>query len=42
MGFKKIILAGHSFGAYIASLYTLEHKNMVDRLILLSPVGTSS
>lgn len=37
-----MVLAGHSFGGYLATLYMLKHQHTVDRLVLLSPVGTSS
>jgi cardiolipin-specific phospholipase len=37
-----MVLAGHSFGGYIAALYMLKYQPIVNRLILLSPVGTSN
>lgn len=42
MSIEKFILLGHSFGAYIAALYAVRHKEMVEKLILMSPVGMSS
>jgi cardiolipin-specific phospholipase len=41
-GIENITLAGHIFGGYIGALYMLQHQKVVDRFILLSPVGTSS
>lgn len=41
-GVESMVLAGHSFGGYIAALYMLKYQPVVNRLILLSPVGTSS
>jgi len=38
----KFVLVGHSFGGYCSSLFTTHHPEMVERLILLSPVGISS
>jgi len=41
-GVENMVLAGHSFGGYIGALYMLKYQPIVNRLILLSPVGTSS
>ncbi|MCM3737307.1 alpha/beta hydrolase [Bacillus cytotoxicus] len=35
--FNKIILVGHSQGAAIATQYTLQHFDNIDKLILISP-----
>ena len=35
-------LLGHSFGGYISSLFTLRYPEMINNLILLSPIGISS
>jgi len=34
-------LAGHSFGGYVASLYTLAYPKKVNLLILFSPIGVN-
>lgn len=34
-------IAGHSFGGYVASLYTLAYPHRVNLLILLSPIGVN-
>ncbi len=39
---EEFYIIGHSFGAYISSLFTLQHPEMVKALILFSPVGLSS
>jgi pimeloyl-ACP methyl ester carboxylesterase len=36
------VLLGHSFGGYLAALYAVRHINMVEKLILISPVGIST
>ncbi|CAI5760301.1 unnamed protein product [Candida verbasci] len=38
---NKFILAGHSFGGYLGCAYVLKYNkaNIVDKLILISPVG---
>jgi pimeloyl-ACP methyl ester carboxylesterase len=35
-------LVGHSFGGYLATLYLQKYQKNVDRLILLSPAGSTS
>jgi cardiolipin-specific phospholipase len=39
LGLKSIILAGHSFGGYIAGCYTEAFPDRVEKLILISPLG---
>jgi cardiolipin-specific phospholipase len=39
-GIDKFILAGHSFGGYIAAAYSVKYPKGVSRLALISPVGT--
>ena len=41
MGLSDFILAGHSFGGYIATLYFERYPERVKQLILLSPAGTA-
>jgi pimeloyl-ACP methyl ester carboxylesterase len=41
LGLEKLFLCGHSFGGYISGLFTIKYPEMVDKLILLSPVGVS-
>lgn len=36
---RKFYLAGHSFGGYIASVYTLRNYQQIKKLLLLSPIG---
>ena len=36
---KKVYLCGHSFGGYISTVFTLRYPEVVERLLLLSPVG---
>ena len=33
------ILVGHSFGGYIAGMYTERYSKHVKKLILMSPIG---
>ncbi|MDR3646311.1 MAG: proline iminopeptidase-family hydrolase [Candidatus Babeliales bacterium] len=37
LGFEKVILFGYSWGAALATKYTLEHTDKVEKLILASP-----
>lgn len=37
LGYKKVILFGYSWGAAIATTYTLENQGRVEKLILASP-----
>jgi len=36
---ENFYLAGHSFGGYIAGLYTAKFPNRVQKLLLVSPIG---
>lgn len=37
LGEEELILIGHSFGGFLAALYTLEFPNRVEKLILVEP-----
>jgi pimeloyl-ACP methyl ester carboxylesterase len=37
--FQDFILAGHSYGGYIFSNYSLKYHSKIKKLILLSPIG---
>ncbi len=37
LGKEKLIIIGHSFGGFLAALYTLEFPNRVEKLILVEP-----
>ena len=39
MKISKFTLLGHSFGGFIAGLYSIKHSESVKKLIFLSPVG---
>ncbi len=36
---EKLLLIGHSFGGFVASLYAAEFPGMVEKLILVAPAG---
>lgn len=39
LGQDKLVLVGHSFGAFLASLYAAEFPEHVDRLVLIAPAN---
>jgi len=39
MGLDKIILLGHSFGAFLSAAYTIKHPDVVKHLISVDPWG---
>lgn len=39
LGIDKMIICGHSFGAYISATYTMTHPTRVKHLILADPWG---
>lgn len=39
MGLNRFILAGHSFGGYIAGCYTLKYSEHVEKILFISAVG---
>ncbi|CAO3696282.1 unnamed protein product [Umbelopsis ramanniana] len=39
MGIEKMTLLGHSFGGFVSASYALKHRERLDRLVLLSPIG---
>ncbi|CAG9324077.1 unnamed protein product [Blepharisma stoltei] len=41
LGIEKMILAGHSFGGYIAGCYAEAYPQRVEKLIMISPAGIS-
>ena len=36
---EKFVLAGHSFGGYIAGNYAVKYHKYVTKLLMLSPIG---
>ena len=39
IGWNKFVLAGHSFGGFVAGQYAVLYKKHIDHLLLLSPAG---
>jgi proline iminopeptidase len=39
IGAERVVLVGHSYGAYLAAAYTAEHPDRVERAVFLSPGG---
>ena len=42
LGLEKMILAGHSFGGYVAGCYTESFPDRVEKLVLISSIGIPS
>jgi proline iminopeptidase len=40
LGEERLILIGHSYGGFMATLYALEFPERVEKMVLLSPAGT--
>lgn len=41
LGIEKATFLGHSFGGYLAGLYTIKYPQHVNRVIMISPAGFS-
>lgn len=39
---SKMVLAGHSYGGYLAGCYAYKYPPRVERLCLISPAGTKT
>jgi pimeloyl-ACP methyl ester carboxylesterase len=39
IGIEKMVLAGHSMGGYITTVYCEKYSSSIEKLLLLSPVG---
>ena len=39
---KDFVLAGHSYGGYVAGIYTCQYYYNIKKLLLLSPAGAAS
>ncbi|KAJ2959125.1 hypothetical protein NQZ79_g5397 [Umbelopsis isabellina] len=39
MNIKKMTLLGHSFGGFVSTSYALKHRDRLNKLVLLSPIG---
>lgn len=39
LGHEKLILVGHSYGGFLASLYAVEFPEHVEKMILIAPAG---
>ena len=39
IGAERVVLVGHSYGAYLAAAYTADHPDRVERAVFLSPGG---
>lgn len=39
LGQEKLILIGHSFGAFIATMYAIDHPKRIEALILVAPAN---
>lgn len=39
LGINKMVLAGHSFGGYIAGCYSIKYSHNIDKVVFISPVG---
>ena len=41
-GLERFVLAGHSFGGYVAGCYTIKYPQHVEKILFLSTVGVST
>lgn len=39
LGVEKMVLAGHSFGGYVAGCYAEKYPDRIDKLVLISAIG---
>lgn len=39
---EKFTIAGHSYGGYISSFYTLNYSKYLKKTILISPIGSTA
>ena len=42
MKVKKFSIIAHSFGGYVSLLFSMRFREMIEKIVLLSPVGLSN